>query len=77
MTLIYGNFVSLSLFPHIFCFPDLLLDNDKLTKFSLLHLFLFYREEMEVAKLKATLEAVELKMRQDEQKKAQEEEQKR
>jgi hypothetical protein len=29
---------------------------------------------MEVAKLKATLEAVELKMRQDEQKKAQEEE---
>ncbi len=36
--------------------------------------FLFYREEMEVAKLKATLEAVELKMRQEEQKKAQEEE---
>jgi hypothetical protein len=36
--------------------------------------FLFYREEMEVAKLKATLEAVELKMRQEDQKKAQEEE---
>ncbi len=36
--------------------------------------FLFYREELEVAKLKATLEAVELKMRQEEQKKAQEEE---
>jgi hypothetical protein len=37
--------------------------------------FISNREEMEVAKLKATLEAVELKMRQEEQKKAQEEEQ--